>query len=109
MNFYLNVGDALSLKGRVEGSHGRDKVTEHVMVTPVKNLTTDKNVFDFCLRDERLDVVHHPLPRRINIRQRRYVAVRCRNRNGDAAVRERAEDIRVHVEDLHAVDDCFRL
>lgn len=102
--YYLNVSDTLCLKGRVERSHGRNKATDHVGITPMKNLATNKDVVDSGLRMKRLDVGDDPLASRIHVPERSNVAVGRRDSNTDAGAGESLEDLRVHIEDLDAVD-----
>lgn len=100
---YLDVFDALSEKGRVEGSYGRDKVSDHVGIALVEDLTTNEDVVDFGLRVERLAMAHQPLPSQTD------VAVRGRHDEGDVVVGEGLKDLWVHIVDLHVVDGCPRL
>lgn len=77
----------------------------------MKNLRTDKNVANPCLRMERPDVAHNPLSSNIHAGGKDGdVAVGGGDGDGDAGVGKSLKDLRVHVKDLYMVYDgpCFQ-
>lgn len=89
----------------VNGSHSRDEIGDEVLVSPVKDFVSNGDVIDSGLRVERFDIRDDPSSSLSQIGQPRNIAVTDRDGDGDSAVSESAEDVRVGVEDLDAVDE----
>ena len=45
----------------MEGSHGSDKVENHVIIAPVEDFAANEYVISFGLRMKRFDLVDNPL------------------------------------------------
>lgn len=105
----LNGGDVGELEGRVKGLHSRQQMRDEVLVRRGEDFVPHGDSVDLGARIKRENVVGHPGLRRGELGDGGNIAVSDGNGDGDAGVGEGAEDVRVGVEDLDAVDGGFGL